>query len=493
MSEKVLRNEVVTVAAATPEDDICGICLSTFNKSTRAKSTCPYCRTGICRGCLQTYLLNDISDVPPCVNTDCKHAWEREFLDEQFTRAFRLSTYKEHREKVLADREKARLPATQDDAAAYKVAHSIYIERDKEVKELELQMRTLQQLLWRKERERHVARETVDTYGRRRPGVAGATGGAGGSATEEKSKPAAFIKPCPAPDCRGFLSTAWKCGLCSLWSCPDCHELKGEARDAEHTCDATKVATVRMLEKEAKSCPKCGALICKISGCDQMWCTNCNTAFNWKTGTVAHGPIHNPHYFQWLQAQQQAGGGAAGGGVGVGGFPGPCAVNWETDRAIARTLDVGVGHRYGRTSKQVDGSDLKDKLYLAEAWRLMREMQDVRDHDPDMEEKFRQLRVQYMCGEINEDDWKTRLQRLEKDVNFNRSIRQVRETFTGVAQDLIRQVLTTSGTANPSIAAERIAEIRAQVEKLVIYCNECYENITKRFGRKTPIISFRVM
>lgn len=485
MSE--LRNDVVTTTGATPEDDICAICLSSFNKSTRSKSACPYCHTGICRACLQTYLLNDISDVPPCANTECKHAWEREFLDNEFTRTFRLTTYKDHREKVLVDREKARLPATQEDAMAYKTAHEIYKTADAEAKEIEAQMRALQAKLWEKERLRHSVRRTVDSFGRIRPTVAGATGGgsAAAAATEEKAKPAAFIKPCPAPDCRGFLSTAWKCGLCSQWTCPDCHELKGATRDIEHTCDASKVATVKMLDKEAKPCPKCGALICKISGCDQMWCTNCNTAFNWKTGIVAHGPIHNPHYFHWLQSQQKEGSSSVA-------MPGGCAPNWEMDRAIARTLNINTGHRYGRTAKKHDGSDLNDKLYLAEAWRLMREAQDVGNHESNMEEKFRQLRVQYMCGHLTEDDWKTKLQRLEKDVNYNRSLRQVRDTFTGVAQDLIRQVLTPSGEAKPSILLTRLEEIRSQVEKLVSYCNECYDNIGKRFGRKTPLISFHI-
>ena len=31
--------------------------------------------------------------------------------------------------------------------------------------------------------------------------------------------------------CRGFLSTAWKCGLCENWTCPHCFELKGLQKD----------------------------------------------------------------------------------------------------------------------------------------------------------------------------------------------------------------------------------------------------------------------
>ena len=276
-------------------DTNCPICVDKFNKSTRTKSQCPYCHTSICRTCLQTYVLNDITDTPRCINPDCGHVWARDFLDGEFSRVFRLGTYKEHREKILVDREKARLPATQEDAAAYKDAKRKYEVWEKEADVINKQIRELEKQVSPIQHNMYNAQQVIQTYGRRRmidsPLAIGGTQlvplntqNTQNTIEHVAPKEATFIRPCPSADCKGYLSSAWKCGLCEQWTCPDCHELKGARRDVEHTCNPENVATAALITRESKACPKCGVRICKIDGCDQMWCTACNTAFHWRTG-----------------------------------------------------------------------------------------------------------------------------------------------------------------------------------------------------------------
>ena len=73
---------------------VCSICFESFNKSSRVATKCPYCALQTCRTCLQTYLLNDVSDIPKCINPTCGHGYSREFLDGELTQTFRLNTYK---------------------------------------------------------------------------------------------------------------------------------------------------------------------------------------------------------------------------------------------------------------------------------------------------------------------------------------------------------------------------------------------------------------
>ena len=103
-----------------------------------------------------------------------------------------------------------------------------------------------------------------------------------------------FIMPCPADNCKGYLSSQYKCEVCKLYTCPDCFEVIGYSKESPHECKQDNIASAQLIKKETKPCPKCGVRIFKISGCDQMWCTECKVAFSWNTGKIViSGQVHN--------------------------------------------------------------------------------------------------------------------------------------------------------------------------------------------------------
>jgi hypothetical protein len=316
-------------------------------------------------------------------------------------------------------------------------------------------MGVIRRELWKLRHEASTLRPVLYTFGRRVQGL-----GAGTAIISHEPRQS-FIKACPAEECKGFLSTAWKCGLCELWSCPECHELKGATRDAEHACDKDKVLTVQLLQKEAKSCPKCGVQICKIEGCDQMWCTSCNTGFNWRTGKIAQGPVHNPHYFEYLRKQ------GLNPATPLPQNAGNC--NFETDRNITRALDITT----------------EDDRYLLEAWRVMRENDQYRQNEEnENEEKFRQLRVRFMAGEIQESYWKNSLQRLEKNMHFQRANNNIKDVFVNATRDLIRQIM---------VPGQDRAVVKKQVQELLEYCNTSADLVSKRFQRRAQKYVLRLV
>ncbi len=97
----------------------CDICCETYNKSTRQKVACPCsdCDFSACKTCTRTYLLSTIK-MPSCMK--CNRIWNEDFLCENLNKIFVNGEYKEHRTKVICDRQIALLPETQHDAENYK-------------------------------------------------------------------------------------------------------------------------------------------------------------------------------------------------------------------------------------------------------------------------------------------------------------------------------------------------------------------------------------
>lgn len=217
----------------------CPICIDKFNETTRKCITCLTCETSVCKSCTETYILSTFNE-PDCMN--CHKTWNTDFIRDNMTKTFCESKLKKHRENMLYDREKSLLPATQGFIVQIKQKQAI---SEKISKLLTAKYNLDKQIEIHKKEYRAVDEVNPET-----------------EASKQK-----FIKNCPMKDCRGFLSSSYKCGTCSVWVCPDCKEIKGFNKDVDHTCDPDTLATIKAIEADTKPCPNCTASIYKIEGC----------------------------------------------------------------------------------------------------------------------------------------------------------------------------------------------------------------------------------
>ena len=421
--------------------DICAICCDGFNKTTRKMIACGSCKIEACKACVSRYLLDSIQDAH-CMG--CKNVWSRDKLVDAFSASFVNKTYKQHRENVLLDREKSMLPETMRILNLKREIDALKADR-KELRATfkrdykdnpnspgdpilleEFKQTGVKDWMLRKKMEELLANQVVEN---------------------DKM----FFRGCPQVGCRGFIDDEkWECGLCDAQVCKDCNEI---LEDGGHKCNPDSLATAKLLLKDSKPCPKCATMIFKISGCDQMFCVQCKTAFSWRTRKVETGVIHNPHYFEMLR------------NAGVvpprldenvcGGMPTPFTLI-----EIAKQAQIPV-------SQLMSMSRLYNHIDQVEL--MTYRVNVIADN--------RDLRMKFIMSEINEADFKRMLQRREKKNQRNREVTAVLRLVNTVIADILTRFVN-----------EKNKVILEEMDALVKIANQEFDTISKRYSNATPRI-----
>jgi len=400
----------------------CNVCVEAFNKSTRLEVSCDFCEFKACRKCCETYLLQT-QELPHCMN--CKKEWSRKMLVDKFTQKFINNDYKKHQEQILFEKEQALLPATQPIIEQLKekekITNIIFGLRD-QIADLFTQLKHYESLL---------KKDVV---------------------IESKN----FVRKCSNNGCKGFLSTQWKCGLCEMWSCSDCYEVKGPNKDTPHACTPANLETAKLLAKDTKPCPKCGTLIFKSEGCQQMWCTQCHTTFDWKTGRLETGTIHNPHYIQWLRKNGQL-------------------ERNPLDIQCGREIDARFINYVNNQSKNRNKVVL-DLLRQIIHLRFVEVQRFTTNHIQDNQD----LRIAYMTNQINTEAFKQALQKRNKSFYKKREISNILGMFITSATDIFYRYADNIKQCKSFNDSTYYAEL----QNLRIYVNDCLKDVSKVFNCK---------
>lgn len=414
----------------------CGICCEKLDKKTRKKISCPYCEYVCCLSCFKHYLL-DTSEDAHCMN--CRKTLSLDFIAQVTPKIFHNQEYRKKRTDIAVELEKSLLPHTQtlveDEIKKRKDIETIK-NLEKEKRMIMIRLREIKEEIWNL----------------RNPNAQGA------EERKEEEEKVKFVKKCQNNDCRGFLSSAWKCVICEAYTCSQCFAIKTKRHDDEHVCKEEDVATAKLILEETKPCPKCGVPISKIDGCDQMWCVSCHTTFSWNKGAIEKGFVHNPHYFEW---QRRNGGEAPR-------VPGDIPMCLEAN-GLPTFQNILVKARF----LKIYTNNFENR------YRIVNHIQQIsinefpiRDIDDNSD-----LRVKYLLNEMDEEKWKYNIQLRDKRREKNICIRQVLEMFTNSMIDYWNQFITSSNM-----------KIVNTTNELRVYVNEQFESIKKRYDNKVPFI-----
>ena len=496
-----LKNQVV-------EPEACGLCSDRFTAIIRKKTTCKYCHASTCSKCVEQYLLTRHEDAH-CLH--CRVNYNDATLHDICTRTYLQQTYFKHRQEVLINRERANLPLLQEQALRERrqrerwVQEGVINKRIAELKQkrdviqsehhklyvltygaqrvqgdaqkerlivLQEYMDQMEELQVRIREEKRLLYDIRYAY---LAGAGAATGAAGDDDKKEEEKKK-FVRRCTRDGCQGFLSTAWKCGLCEWHSCSKCFEVKGHAHDAPHECKKEDIDTADIIRRDCKPCPKCGEFIEKASGCSQMYCISCQTPWDWITGKiVTSGPIHNPHYYEWMRRT----GGAVPrnpADVPCGGFPGA----WELvrfPRGMKRNI-ANIFYEFHRVC--VELQEMSTRQYRTHI-----------DQAP-----LNQLNVKFLLGEMDEKKWGRLLAVHEKKRKRDAEIQEVLGAFRMVAVELINRVQhyhdeRVRGFGElPIPAAEKfITDLDVQIQELITMINDALRTTSITHSYSVPYIN----
>jgi hypothetical protein len=349
----------------------------------------------------------------------CKKEWDYVFFMEAMTLTFVNGLWKKHREKILLETEKSKMPETQ------LILEKIFSigEKKEAMKEIYKSINTLQY--------------DIDIMNR--------------EIRSGKVERREFVKKCPVGNCRGFLSIKWKCGMCFSQVCSKC----GEGKNEEHECNEDSIKSMELLKKDTKGCPRCGTMIHFIGGCSQMFCTQCHIAFDWKTGRIETGRIHNPHFYDW---QRQNNNGVAPRVPGDN--PEGCVENINNARGIYRVFSKELLkiHRFRG-----------DLVYRID-----------RINKPDN----RDLRMHYLSKKIDEDELKKIIQRRDKKFLKQDKLRDVAITFRDISNDILVEAYNHG---KDSLNKSVFSEYENNLEELRQYINNCFEKVNNQFKSRACV------
>lgn len=220
-----------------------------------------------------------------------------------------------------------------------------------------------------------------------------------------------YMFRCSYDNCNGFINNKFICELCGSKYCKDCFMIIDKS-SGEHNCKESDLLSAREILKTTKPCPKCASRIFKISGCSQMFCTNCHIGFDYNTGEIIKSNFHNPHRAEWLLSMGK---------------------NF-IDNDLENACDVeNVSHSY-----------FYDKNVMFRLYQMNHIKETLRKNERKLEknsDKVFCMRCKYVLNKVSENDFIKLLKRIEVEKYKVSMLSQIYQEYIEIASLIFVTIL----------------------------------------------------